>query len=83
MNKWTISLCVSPCRTSLVNQTLFVARRLSIGDYKRPLRKGLVYCLYLFRSRNIQILYMLIGVKKYTSKTYEEAMYHGFRSGRL
>ena len=38
----------------------FSAGRLSIRDYKLPLRKGLVNCLYLFR---IQILYMLIGDK--------------------
>ena len=33
-----------------------VAGRLSIKDYKRPLRKGLVNCPYHFRPENRQIL---------------------------
>ena len=29
---------------------------LSIGDYKHPLQKGLIYCSYLFGSENCQFL---------------------------
>ena len=38
--------------TSLAWPDPFSAGRLSIRDYKLPLRKGLVNCLYLFRSGN-------------------------------
>ena len=72
----------------LWTRLFFVTRHLLIGDYKCLLWKGLVYCLYLFRSRNIQIF--LIGVK-WTSKTCEkpctivvhttQAIVHGFFIG--
>ena len=44
------------CTPSLVNQTLYFAGCLSIGDYKCPLGKGLVNCLYLFCLENQQFV---------------------------
>ena len=40
-----------------------VARHLSIGDYKRPLWKGLVNCPYHSRPENRRFCRLLIGVE--------------------
>ena len=44
---------------SLVNQTLSSGWRLSIRDYKRPLRKGLENFHSMVCSTDIQILYIV------------------------